>query len=105
MARNGVDWLSIAALFVINAADWWVDPFAWTQLISWGLLLASIVPVVWGLVLLAHAGKPTSSDAIRGAAKPAKVAIRIAEKRPRTSRRAPPTRPVLAREKCLCVRL
>ena len=54
-------WEAIAALFFINAAGWWVDPFAWNQLIAWGLLLVSIVPVVWGSVLLARAGKPTSA--------------------------------------------
>lgn len=54
-------WEAIAALFFINADTWWIDPFAWSQLVSWGLLVVSIVPVVWGSVLLARAGKPTSA--------------------------------------------
>jgi protein-S-isoprenylcysteine O-methyltransferase Ste14 len=53
-------WEAIAALFFMNADTWWIDPFAWNQLVSWGLLIASIVPVIWGSVLLARAGRPTS---------------------------------------------
>jgi len=51
-------WEAILGLFLINVEKWFVDPFAWYQSIAWTLLVVSIVPVVWGTILLKQAGKP-----------------------------------------------
>lgn len=47
---------AILALLVLNAPFWFVDPFAVRQLLSWTLLSASAVLVVWGFLLLRRLG-------------------------------------------------
>jgi protein-S-isoprenylcysteine O-methyltransferase Ste14 len=54
-------WEAILGLFVLNVRDWFVNPFAWYQLVSWVLLLASLVPIIYGVLLLRSAGKPTDA--------------------------------------------
>ena len=51
-------WEAILGLFLLNVGSWFVEPFAWHQCISWVLLFACVVPVVWGTILLKRAGKP-----------------------------------------------
>jgi protein-S-isoprenylcysteine O-methyltransferase Ste14 len=51
-------WEAILGMFVLNVRSWFVHPFAWYQIISWILLVTSLVPVIWGIVLLRKAGKP-----------------------------------------------
>jgi protein-S-isoprenylcysteine O-methyltransferase Ste14 len=51
-------WEGIVALFLLNVNDWFVHPCAWYQVIAWILLFTSIVPVVWGTILLRRGGKP-----------------------------------------------
>ena len=51
-------WEAMAILFLLNVNYWFIRPFAWYQIIAWILLFASIVPVVWGTVLLRQRGKP-----------------------------------------------
>jgi protein-S-isoprenylcysteine O-methyltransferase Ste14 len=46
-------WECIAGLFILET------PFAPWQIVSWILLLLSIVPVVWGTLLLRKKGSPT----------------------------------------------
>jgi len=65
-------WEAIAALFFLNVTSWFVEPFAWHQLIAWALLFGCLVPVLWGSVLLARRGKPTAT---RGAAAPTLLAF------------------------------
>ena len=51
-------WEFILLLFLRNVENWFIRPFAWFQVISWILLIVSIIPVVWGTVLLRQYGKP-----------------------------------------------
>jgi protein-S-isoprenylcysteine O-methyltransferase Ste14 len=50
-------WEILLALFLLNARGWFTDPLAWHQLISWALLLASLVLVILGLRLLRQIGR------------------------------------------------
>jgi protein-S-isoprenylcysteine O-methyltransferase Ste14 len=49
---------AILGLVVINAPRWFVEPFRTQQVVSWLLLTASAVFVVWGVVLLRRFGRP-----------------------------------------------
>jgi protein-S-isoprenylcysteine O-methyltransferase Ste14 len=51
-------WEAIVALFLLNVDRWFVQPFAWYQVISWILLVVCVLPVIWGTVLLRKRGKP-----------------------------------------------
>jgi protein-S-isoprenylcysteine O-methyltransferase Ste14 len=44
---------------VQNLRDWFIQPFAWHQVISWILLTANLVPIIYGVTLLRKVGKPT----------------------------------------------
>jgi protein-S-isoprenylcysteine O-methyltransferase Ste14 len=52
-------WECIWGMFVLNARVWFVRPFAWNQVISWLLLIASLLPLLSGVHLLLKVGKPT----------------------------------------------
>ena len=52
-------WECILLLFLLNVEEWFVDPFSWHQLISWVLLFASFVPLIFGVRSLRERGKPT----------------------------------------------
>lgn len=54
-------WEAIMGLFVLNVRTWFINPFAWYQLISWVLLFASLVPIIYGVLLLRNVGKPTDA--------------------------------------------
>jgi len=54
-------WEAILGLILLNLRGWFVNPFAWYQVISWILLIASLVPVIYGFHLLRSAGKPAGS--------------------------------------------
>lgn len=49
---------AILALAVLNLKVWFVEPFAWYQLISWILLIASLGLVLHAVWLLRQMGKP-----------------------------------------------
>jgi protein-S-isoprenylcysteine O-methyltransferase Ste14 len=51
-------WVIMLGLFVLNVRAWFTQPFAWYQVISWILLILSIIPLVAGLSLLRSMGKP-----------------------------------------------
>lgn len=51
-------WETMLILFLLNVTYWFVNPFAWYQMIAWVLLFLCIVPVVWGTILLRKHGKP-----------------------------------------------
>lgn len=42
-------WEAIAALVALNAPGWFRNPLAWHQLISWTLLILSLIPLALGL--------------------------------------------------------
>jgi protein-S-isoprenylcysteine O-methyltransferase Ste14 len=54
-------WEAILALVMLNLDVWFVDPFSWHQLISWLLLLVSILLLIQGVNLLKEIGQPDSA--------------------------------------------
>jgi protein-S-isoprenylcysteine O-methyltransferase Ste14 len=69
-------WEILLILFVVNMTDWFTDPLAWYQLISWVLLILSIVLVVLGMKLLRDIGRQNagrSDPALLGLEKTAKL--------------------------------
>jgi protein-S-isoprenylcysteine O-methyltransferase Ste14 len=52
-------WEIILGIFVLNMRGWFDNPFAWYQVLSWILLLASLIPILYGVILLRAIGKPT----------------------------------------------
>jgi protein-S-isoprenylcysteine O-methyltransferase Ste14 len=53
-------WEIILVLIFINLDVWFRDPLSWHQLISWFLLIACIVPLVFGVRSLARQGNPAA---------------------------------------------
>jgi protein-S-isoprenylcysteine O-methyltransferase Ste14 len=51
-------WELILGLFVLHWRTWFAQPFAWYQIISWFLLIVSIIPLVAGFSLLRSMGRP-----------------------------------------------
>jgi len=51
-------WEILLAMFLLDVEDWFRNPLAWHQLISWGLLLTSLVLVLLGVGLLRKFGRP-----------------------------------------------
>jgi protein-S-isoprenylcysteine O-methyltransferase Ste14 len=56
-------WEAIFALFLMNVEFWFVKPFSWYQVIAWILLFCSIIPLIWGMILLRKSGKPLEKRA------------------------------------------
>jgi protein-S-isoprenylcysteine O-methyltransferase Ste14 len=54
-------WEAIWGLFALNVRIWFANPFSWYQLISWFLLLISLIPIIYGVLLLRNVGKPTDA--------------------------------------------
>jgi len=54
-------WETILGMFLINVRGWFFHPFAWNQIISWILLIASLLPIFSGVYLLRQSGKPTDA--------------------------------------------
>ena len=52
-------WEIILGAFVLNLRGWFVQPLAWHQIISWILLIASLILIIYGVILLRMVGKPT----------------------------------------------
>jgi protein-S-isoprenylcysteine O-methyltransferase Ste14 len=50
-------WEILLGMFLLNAATWFQNPWAWHQLISWALLIVSLVLVIQGLKLFREIGK------------------------------------------------
>ncbi len=53
-------WEAITALIVWNSPFWFFEPFSARQLLSWAILLASLV-VLWQGVTLLRSAKPTTN--------------------------------------------
>jgi protein-S-isoprenylcysteine O-methyltransferase Ste14 len=51
-------WEFILALLILNIVFWFVEPFTWHQLISWFLLILSIILLVFGFRSLVKQGRP-----------------------------------------------
>jgi len=54
-------WEIIALLVVLNLRIWFYQPFSWNQIISWLLLLGSILVAGFGIVQLKQLGVPDGS--------------------------------------------
>jgi len=50
-------WEALLAMIVLNIPGWFDQPLAWYQLISWILLVASLLLVIQGVRLLRQTGK------------------------------------------------
>jgi protein-S-isoprenylcysteine O-methyltransferase Ste14 len=53
-------WEFITALFILNIHVWFLDPFSRHQLVSWFLLIVSLVPLAFGIHYLRAQGKPVT---------------------------------------------
>jgi len=51
-------WLTVISLVLLNLEYWFVEPFSINQIVSWILLIVSIVLVVSGALSLYSAGQP-----------------------------------------------
>jgi protein-S-isoprenylcysteine O-methyltransferase Ste14 len=51
-------WESILLLFLLNAEQWFVDPFSLHQVIAWILLFTSLLPLIFGVRSLRERGRP-----------------------------------------------
>ena len=56
-------WECILALVMLNLPVWFAAPFAWHQLLSWPLLLVSLIPLGFGIRALRAHGHPTAARA------------------------------------------
>jgi protein-S-isoprenylcysteine O-methyltransferase Ste14 len=52
-------WEIILGMFALNLRSWFNHPFAWYQVLSWVFLFTSLVPIIYGVILLRTIGKPT----------------------------------------------
>lgn len=59
-------WEFILGLVILNLPVWFLHPLTWHQLISWPLLLISLLLVIASLVTLRRMGKPQSTRAEPG---------------------------------------
>lgn len=56
-------WEILLGMFLLNMPGWFQDPLAWHQLISWALLIASLVLVLLGVRLLRQTGRQDAARA------------------------------------------
>jgi protein-S-isoprenylcysteine O-methyltransferase Ste14 len=52
-------WEFILGLIILNIDVWFADPWSWHQIISWVVLVVSLVPLAFGVRSLVARGKPT----------------------------------------------
>jgi protein-S-isoprenylcysteine O-methyltransferase Ste14 len=55
-------WELTAVILYLNVDNWFSDPFSAPQLASWGLLIMSLVVLVWSVVSLQTVGKPDARN-------------------------------------------
>jgi len=53
-------WEFIVALVLLNIKVWFLAPFSWQQIISWFLLIVSLIPLAFGIHSLRLRGKPVA---------------------------------------------
>jgi len=51
-------WECILGLLLVNVDFWFIQPFAWNQLIAWTLLFACLIPLGFGFHFLRTKGNP-----------------------------------------------
>jgi protein-S-isoprenylcysteine O-methyltransferase Ste14 len=51
-------WEILLGMFLVNVETWFKNPVSWYQLISWVLLVISLILVMLGLRLLRQTGRP-----------------------------------------------
>jgi len=51
-------WEAILGIFLLNVNAWFRDPFSWHQVVSWILLVASFIPLFFGVRGLRSQGRP-----------------------------------------------
>ena len=51
-------WEAILALILLNIQNWFKNPFAWYQVISWVLLILCLLPLIFGVRSLRGRGAP-----------------------------------------------
>ena len=56
-------WECILGLFLLNVGFWFVEPFAWNQVIAWTLLFVCLIPLAYGVHFLRTRGQPTQQRA------------------------------------------
>ena len=54
-------WECIVGLFLLNVDFWFTHPLRWHQVITWLFLAGSLVPLLWGVILLKKLGKPVTT--------------------------------------------
>ena len=52
-------WECMLGLFLFQVDFWFYKPLAWNQLIAWTLLIACLIPLIFGVRMLTSRGKPT----------------------------------------------
>jgi protein-S-isoprenylcysteine O-methyltransferase Ste14 len=52
-------WEILLGMFALQLGRWFSDPFSWYQLVSWFFLVVSLLPVIYGVILLRRVGQPT----------------------------------------------
>lgn len=55
-------WELMLALLLLNIPDWFTNPLAWHQIISWTLLIVCIIPLVYGIQALRLRGLPDAAQ-------------------------------------------
>jgi protein-S-isoprenylcysteine O-methyltransferase Ste14 len=56
-------WEFILTLVLLQLPGWFTNPLAWNQILSWLLLAASLVPLVFGVHAIRTRGRPTAQRA------------------------------------------
>lgn len=54
-------WECILVLFLLNVDFWFHNPFSWYPVVSWFLLVVSLVPLALGVYSLTTKGKPAQN--------------------------------------------
>ena len=55
-------WEAIFSLILINAPKWLSNSLTWSQIISWSVLIACIVPLAFGIYSLRTQGRPNEEE-------------------------------------------
>jgi len=56
-------WEAILALILVNTPVWFENPYTWHQILSWCLLVACLIPLIFGTYSLRREGKPVDQRA------------------------------------------
>lgn len=56
-------WECILGMFLINANFWFIQPFAWNQIIAWTMLCVALIPLGFGVYSLRTQGRQADQRA------------------------------------------